>query len=191
MEKNRPRIGRKLHRLDLLIKLYLRTFGDELIPPSQMRMLEFIEKNDGCTQTEVAEEMQVSPASVAQSIKRMEASGCVIKKVCAGNLRANNLQITEKGSLAARNCRVVFDGLEARMFDGFSDDERLLTDELISRLIKNLEPDEVESLDNAELKRLVSVDKPGADKAGEADPSASEPASEAASEIKPRPKPII
>lgn len=156
MEKQAYRIGGLLHRLDLLMLLHLRTFGDDLIPPAQMRMLEFIEKNDGCTQADVAEEMRVSPASVAQSIKRMEASGFVTRKVCECNLRANSLQITEKGASAARNCRVVFDGLENRMLQGFSNAEKAQVTEFISRLVANLEPDEVGEMNNAELCKLVN-----------------------------------
>lgn len=156
MAKPPYRIGRMLHRLDLLMLLHLRSFGDDLIPPAQMRMLEFIEKNDGCTQADVADAMGVSPASVAQSIKRMEASGFVTKNVCKSNLRANSLQITASGSEAARNCRVVFDGLEEKMLQGFSYDEMELATGIISRLIKNLEPDEVGAMNNAELSEFVN-----------------------------------
>ncbi|MBR5949387.1 MAG: MarR family transcriptional regulator [Clostridia bacterium] len=152
------RIGKRLHRLDLLMLLHLRTHGEDLIPPSQMRMLEFIEKNNGCTQAEVADAMQVSPASVAQSIKRMEASGFVTREVCKGNLRANSLRVTAEGSAAARNCRVVFDELESRMFRGFSSEEKQLTNDLITRLITNLEPDEVGSMNNAELSEFVNAE---------------------------------
>ena len=133
MGKEYP-IGRQLHRLDLLMLLHLRSHGEDLIPPAQMRMLEFIENNRGCTQAEVAEEMQVSPASVAQSIKRMEAAGFVKREVCKGNLRANSLWITPEGSAAAANCRVVFDGLQAKMFQGFSDEEKLLTNRLKNQI---------------------------------------------------------
>lgn len=138
--------------------LHLRSRGEDHIPPAQMRMIEFIENNRGCTQAEVAEAMGVTPASVAQSIKRMEASGFVKREVCKGNLRANSLCVTSEGSAAARNCRIVFNELEARMFQGFSEEEKQLTDDLITRLIANLEPDEVGSMNNAELSQLVNAE---------------------------------
>ncbi|MBR3298493.1 MAG: MarR family transcriptional regulator [Clostridia bacterium] len=157
MKKKYP-IGRQLHRLDLLMLLHLRSRSEDHIPPAQMRMIEFIENNRGCTQAEVAEAMEVTPASVAQSIKRMEASGFVTREVCKGNLRANSLCVTSEGSAAARNCRIVFNELEARMFQGFSEDEKQLTNDLITRLIANLEPDEVGSMNNAELSQLVNAE---------------------------------
>ena len=155
MEKKR-RIGAMLHRIDLLLRYHLRKSDRELIPPAQMRMLEFISNNEGCTQAEVAGHMQVSPASVAQSIKRMEASGFIERDACKGNLRANSLRITEEGRTAASNCRLVFDGLEERMYSGFSDEEKETMNDLISRLIANLESEDTDSMNNMELSKLLN-----------------------------------
>lgn len=155
MKKN-CRVGAKLHRLDLLMAYFLRSEGNELIPPAQMRMLEFIGGHDGCTQAEVAEEMSVSPASVAQTLKRMESARFISRDACKGNLRANSLHITPLGVEAAKNCRRVFDRLESRMLDGFSADERAQLGELLSRLIDNLESGDTDSMNNIELSRLVN-----------------------------------
>ncbi|MBO4383944.1 MAG: MarR family transcriptional regulator [Clostridia bacterium] len=160
MDKER-RIGGKLHRIDLLMRFHLRSQEKGLIPPSQMRMIEFISKNDGCTQAEVAEEMQVSPASVAQSLKRMEASNYVSRDACKGNLRANSLHITEDGLSAAKNCRKVFDELESEMFSGFSEDEQKLASELLSRIIRNLESADTDSMNNMELSKLLCSENGG------------------------------
>lgn len=154
MEKKR-RVGAMLRRLDLLMRFHLRTRGDSLIPPAQMRMLEFIEKNDGCTQAEVADDMQVSPASVAQSLKRMEAAEFIKRDACKGNLRANSLHITEKGVEAAKNCRLVFDELESSMLAGLSAEEREQFSELLDRLIRNLESGDTGSMNNMELSKLL------------------------------------
>ncbi|MBQ1685663.1 MAG: winged helix-turn-helix transcriptional regulator [Clostridia bacterium] len=149
------RVGRKLHRLDLLMAYYLRNEAGRLIPPAQMRMLEFIERNDGCTQAEVAEDMSVSPASVAQSIKRMETAGYVSRGARKGNLRANSLHITAVGTEAAKRCRRFFDELEERMFTGFSAEEKELTSSLLSRLIANLESGDTGAMNNMELSKFV------------------------------------
>ena len=150
-----PRIGGKLHRIDLLMRYHLRAQEKGLIPPSQMRIIEFIGRNDGCTQADVAYEMQVTPASVAQSLKRMEASGYVSRDACPDNLRANSLHITEAGTEAAASCRRVFDGLEDEMFSGFSEEEKALTAELLSRLIRNLESGDTDGMNNMELSKLL------------------------------------
>lgn len=154
----RERLGGRLHRIDLLMRYHLRSQEKGLIPPSQMRMLEFIEKNAGCTQAEVAEEMQVSPASVAQSLKRMEASGFVSRDVCKDDLRANSLRVTDGGLAAAKRCRGVFDGLELEMIKGFSPEETEQLAGMLSRLIKNLESGVTDSMNNMELTKLLSED---------------------------------
>ncbi|MCR5808635.1 MAG: MarR family winged helix-turn-helix transcriptional regulator [Clostridiales bacterium] len=160
MEK-KCRVGAKLHRIDLLMRWHLRAEDQSLIPPAQMRMLEFISKKCGCTQAEVAEEMGVTQASVAQSIKRMEASGLIERNARQGDMRANSLSVTEKGVLAAKNCRLVFDGLENRMFEGFTEDEKAMTGELLSRLIANLEMDGTGEMNNMELSKLLSGERKG------------------------------
>lgn len=154
MEKKR-RVGPMLRRLELLMVYRLQRQDQKLIPPAQMRMLEFISENGGCTQAEVAAKMRVSPASVAQSIKRMEAAGCITRDEAAGNRRANSLSITETGVKAASECRLVFDRLEERMFTGFTDDEREQTLEYMARLIANLESADTGGMNMAELTKLV------------------------------------
>ena len=157
---NKPnRVGGKLHRIDLLMRYHLRSHEKGLIPPSQMRMLEFIELHDGCTQAEVADEMQVSPASVAQSIKRMEASGFLKRGACPDNLRANSLHITDAGVDAAKNCRLVFDELEKVMLKGFTDDEKSEFSALLLKLIGNLESGDTDSMNNMELTKLLCEGK--------------------------------
>ena len=158
MEKKR-RIGAMLHRIDLLLRYHLGKYDRDLIPPAQMRMLEFISKNEGCTQAEVAVQMQVSPASVAQSIKRMEASGFIERDACKGNLRANSLRVTEEGLAAAANCRRVFDGLEERMYSGFTEEEKTALNELVFRLIVNLESEDTDSMNNMELSKLLNDER--------------------------------
>ncbi len=161
--EGKRRVGRMLHRIELLMRYHLRTQGAELIPPAQMRMLEFIAAHEGCNQAEVAEEMGVSPASVAQSIKRMEAAGHVTRDAVQGNLRANSLRITEIGAAAARDCRLVFDGLEERMLAGMTEGEQAELYTLLKRLIENMESADTGAMNNMELCKLLDSGKGGAD----------------------------
>ncbi|MBO4848623.1 MAG: MarR family transcriptional regulator [Clostridia bacterium] len=155
MKKN-CRIGARLHRIDLLMRYHLRSRDRDMIPPAQMRMLEYVTNNDGCTQAELAESMQVTPASVAQSLKRMENAGFIDRAAREGDMRANSLHITKLGLEAAANCRRVFDGLEECMFAGFTDGEKETTNALLDRLISNLESADTGEMNNMELSELLS-----------------------------------
>ena len=157
--EGKRRIGALLHRMDLLLCYHIRKQDRDLIPPAQMRMLEYVSKNEGCTQAELAEAMQVTPASVAQSIKRMEASGFIERDARKENLRANSLRITEAGIAAAYNCRQVFDRLEERMYTGFSEEEKETMRSLAERLIANLESEDTGYMNNMELSKLLKDER--------------------------------
>lgn len=148
-------IGRQLHRIDLLTCLHLRNAGDDLIPPGQMRALEFIQAHPGCSQADVAAELQVSPAAIAQSIKRMDASEFIERDTQKGNLRANSLHITEKGILASEKCREVFNSMNERMLFGFSEEERDTVSSMLARMVHNLESSVTDGMNNMELSELI------------------------------------
>lgn len=159
MDKER-KYGAMLHKINLLMAYYLRGNDQKLIPPAQMRMLEFIGENEGCTQTDVAARMQVSAASVAQSIKRMEVAGFIKRDTRRENLRAKSLEITGAGVKAAAECRLVFDRLETQMLNGFSTEEREALSSFLLRLIDNLESPATVGKNPRELSEFIPSDMP-------------------------------
>ena len=63
----------------------------------QPPILDFLEKNGVCTQNELAKALEVSPASIAVSIKRMQKNGVVEKIADENDLRCNRISLTGKG----------------------------------------------------------------------------------------------
>ncbi len=104
----------------------------------QLPMLEYIIRHDGCTQIDLAEEMHVSPASIALSTKRMQNAGLIEKRVNEQNLRCKMLSATEKGRQVSVRCREVFDAFDERMYAGFSEQERETLSRFLERLAENL-----------------------------------------------------
>lgn len=153
-------IGAMIHRIHLLIQVFFRSpEGEALLGPTFMRTLEYIDTHPGCTQAEVAKAIRVTPALVAQNIKKMDSEDYVERIACPENLRSNNLRITQKGRLAAENCRKVFDKVENRMLDGFSDNERILFEEYLNRIMHNLESSTTDGHSNLELTKLIMHQK--------------------------------
>ena len=62
-------------------------FEDNKLHIRQLPVLEYIIKNDGCSQNELAEFLCVSPASIAVSTKRMQKAGYLEKKEDENDLR--------------------------------------------------------------------------------------------------------
>ena len=67
-----------MQRLELLRKIQARTATGPLgIHPGQPPLLHYIQDHPGCTQKEAADELDVTPASAAASLKRLEKAGLV------------------------------------------------------------------------------------------------------------------
>ena len=89
-------------------------------------------------QRELAEMLHVSPAAVANSLKCLEKGGYIRREPGQQDARRNRVILTEKGSAAVDGCQAVFERVNDRMLDGFSEEEReqLLT--FRRRMLRNL-----------------------------------------------------
>ena len=84
-----------LHRLELLRRIKARSLmADSGLHPGQPRLLEYIRSHPGCTQKEAADELDVTPASAAASLKRLEKAGYVTRTPDEKDARRNQLYIT-------------------------------------------------------------------------------------------------
>ena len=64
---------------------------------SQHRLLMILGKHPDCSQTELAERLEISPAAVAVSLKKLEKSGFISRQCQKNDNRVNQVVITEKG----------------------------------------------------------------------------------------------
>lgn len=110
----------------------------------QLPILEFAMENDGCTQRELSEVLQVSAPSIATSVKRMQKAGLLEKVADKCDQRCNRITVTARGREFAHRCREDFDGIDEQMFSGFDDCECVQFHSYIKRLIDNLETGELE-----------------------------------------------
>ncbi|WP_010250926.1 MarR family winged helix-turn-helix transcriptional regulator [Acetivibrio cellulolyticus] len=104
----------------------------------QLPILEYVERHDECTQREVADYMQVSPPSIATSVKRMQKAGLLVKAADKSDLRYNRLTVTEKGREISRECRKDFDKIDAQLFSGFNEQECEQLRGYFERMIANM-----------------------------------------------------
>lgn len=131
-------IGR-IHKLELVRKLQHRKETEEFkLYFGQMPVLDFVSNHPGCTQVEIAEFLQVSPASIALSTKRLQKAGYITKEVDPDNLRCKRLMLTESGERARRLSHERLDEMDKRMFEGFSEEEMVTLTMLLDRATMNL-----------------------------------------------------
>ena len=82
----------------------------------QPGILDFVKKNPGCTQNEIADELGVSPASIAFSTRRLQASGFLMKQVNSLDMRRNKLYITTEGAEALEKFEKCLEKMDEKMF---------------------------------------------------------------------------
>ena len=73
-------LAAKMKKIQLLRRIWIqKTQPDVELYFGQLPILEYIRKNPGCTQAEIAEHLCVTPASISTSTKRLQKSGLLTK----------------------------------------------------------------------------------------------------------------
>lgn len=104
---------------------------------SQHRLLMILGKHSDCSQTELAEMLDISPAAVAVSLKKLEKAGYVSRQCHQTDNRVNQVTVTEKGWEKIDISIRCFRELETAMFKGFSEEELKQLEVCFERIIKN------------------------------------------------------
>ncbi|WP_426350944.1 MarR family winged helix-turn-helix transcriptional regulator [Alloiococcus sp. CFN-8] len=142
---NYREIIHKLNKMNLLHRIYIgRAFHHHGLYFGQLAILEYIIKNENCTQRELAEALGVSAPSIATSIKRMSRGELIEKNDDDKDSRVNRLKVTSSGREIAEKCRKDFDKVDEKMFQGFTPEECDILSGYLERLMINLSQGEFE-----------------------------------------------
>ena len=126
-------LGRMQHRI---IEARVRSLG---IHPSQhLLLMRLSDMGRFPSQAQIAEELDISPASVARTLKQLETGGYIER--CGSNVdgRRNEIAISRKGEEMVHRSRELFSRLEAASYAGFSEDELDQLESLLMREMDNL-----------------------------------------------------
>lgn len=135
---HRPVVG-AMHRLELLRRIRGRgLLSGAGLHPGQPPLLQYIFEHPGCTQREAAQELDVTPASAAASLKRLERAGLVERKPDYADARRNRLYLTAPGEEKMRQCQKQFVAMEERMFAGMSEEEIAAFRAACEKMFENL-----------------------------------------------------
>lgn len=104
---------------------------------SQHRLLMILGKHPDCSQTELAERLEISPAAVAVSLKKLEKSGFINRQCQEDDNRVNHVVITEKGWKTIDLSTQYFKEMENAFFYDFSPEELGQMENFLKRMIKN------------------------------------------------------
>ena len=147
MAEDYRRLVWKCLRNDLVRKILGDRFFDGIgLQRGRFPMLQVLLHHEGCTQIEIAEQLRISPASVAVTLRRMERDGLVQRRADTQDQRCKRIYGTEKAKEIARQSRDFFDALDAKMFEGLSEAEMETLGALLERIFDNIAGDEFRDL---------------------------------------------
>lgn len=120
-------------------KKIMQSYLDETgVYQAQHRLLMEISHNQNVSQNDIARSMDVSPATIAVSLKKLEKGGYISKKMDEEDNRFNKITITEKGNRVVEQSKQIFNSVDGRVFEGFTEDEKYTLYVLLQKLNANL-----------------------------------------------------
>lgn len=105
---------------------------------AQHRTLMVLSKNEYKSQVELAKALEVSTATVAVTLKKLERDGYIQKISKAEDGRAKFVTPTEKGKAVVAKSRQTFETIDAQATRGFSDEELICLRQYLKRVYNNL-----------------------------------------------------
>lgn len=106
--------------------------------PGQPPMLYFLEKEDGQSQKDLADKLNVKPATITVMLNRMEKSGLVLRKQDDEDQRISRVYITEKGKEVYKQVEETMSRIESECFYNFTEEEKIVLRRLFMQMRDNL-----------------------------------------------------
>lgn len=94
---------------------------------------------DGRTNSELAELLEVTPATITNMVKRMEKAGFVQRKKDLSDERVKRVWLTEQGQGKVQDLHDVMMHLQSVSFGNFTDEEKEQFRHLMEKILTNLE----------------------------------------------------
>ena len=128
-----------------LTHLYFKKAFDMLkdtgIHPKQVPLIGLVYHREGISQKEISQALQISPPTVAVSIKRLEKAGIIERTADEKDQRLSRIYLTEEGKTVTEKARECIREKEKLLFQGFSESEICLLRRFFLQMIQNLEED--------------------------------------------------
>src|SRR5690554_783900 len=126
-------------------KVMQRCLDETGVYQAQHRLLMRISHHPYSSQKELAQIMEVSTATVAVTLKKLERAGYVKKIMDKEDNRLNQVVITDKGNRVIEESKQIFNSTEKRIFENFTEEEKNTLLLLMEKLNANLSQLEEES----------------------------------------------
>lgn len=130
-------------RFGRLIRMYYSRIQSQLTEVGLYRgqppILMLLYKNDGMSQKEMARALNLSPATMTVTLKRMEKAGLVLREMDEHDQRILRVHLSEKGREMCETGESRIGVVTAELLEGFTLEEQQQLNEYLGRIARNME----------------------------------------------------
>ena len=130
-------------RFGRLIRMYYSRIQSQLAEVGLYRgqppILMLLYKNDGMSQKEMARALNLSPATMTVTLKRMEKAGLVLREMDEHDQRILRVHLSEKGREMCETGESRIGVVTAELLEGFTLEEHQQLNEYLGRIARNME----------------------------------------------------
>lgn len=130
-------------RFGRLIRMYYSRIQSQLAEVGLYRgqppILMLLYKNDGMSQKEMARALNLSPATMTVTLKRMEKAGLVLREMDEHDQRILRVHLSEKGREMCETGEIRIGVVTAELLEGFTLEEQQQLNEYLGRIARNME----------------------------------------------------
>lgn len=105
----------------------------------QPRLLSALYEQDGQTHGELANQLNVQPATITKMVQRMEQNGFIIRRADPRDQRISRVFLTPKGTDIHNQVNQTFLEIQEDEIEGFTEEEKNNLFDLLLRVNQNLE----------------------------------------------------
>ena len=130
-------------RFGRLIRMYYSRIQSQLAEVGLYRgqppILMLLYKNDGMSQKKMARALNLSPATMTVTLKRMEKAGLVLREMDEHDQRILRVHLSEKGREMCETGESRIGVVTAELLEGFTLEEQQQLNEYLGRIARNME----------------------------------------------------
>jgi len=124
----------RIHHNTLQAKLS----GKEVYP-GQPPLLRELARHDGQSQKELADRLEIAPATMTVMLGRMEKNSLIERHPDPADQRVSRVYLTDKGKEAHADMRQVMAAMEELCFAQFSTEEKIIMRRLLLQMAENMQ----------------------------------------------------
>ena len=133
------RLGYLIHDVSRLRRsAFDRCLKPHNVTRSQWWVLAFLSRQDGMTQSQLAEQLDLGTVAIGGLIDRLEKTGLVRRVADAGDRRVNRIFLEPKSKQLIKRLRALSHGMNTQILAGISDSRLEATAATLSAMKRNL-----------------------------------------------------